>query len=72
MLQNRGERERADHHYGNRFARCNTARGVGNTRRLIAGKKALQYLALLKPDTMDLDGVRAEMTEHILNLLKTK
>ena len=44
----------------------------GNTRRLIAGKKALQYLALLKPDTMDLDGVRAEMTEHILNLLKTK
>ena len=36
MLQNRGERERADHHYGNRFARCNTARGVGNTRRLMS------------------------------------
>ncbi len=41
----------------------------GNTRRMLEAKKALQYLALLKPDTMDLEVVRAEMINHILNLL---
>ncbi len=34
----------------------------------IAAKIALRYLALLEPDKMDLDGVRAEMVLHILNL----
>ena len=36
----------------------------------ILGRKALQYLALLPRDTMDLDMVRAEMIEHILKLRK--
>ena len=41
----------------------------GNTERKLTANKALQYLALLKPAEMDLDVVRAEMTEHILKLL---
>ena len=34
------------------------------------GRKALQYLVLLPRDKMDLNGVRAEMIEHILKLRK--
>ena len=34
----------------------------------IAARKALQYLALLKRDKMDLNAVRAEMIEHILKI----
>ncbi len=41
----------------------------GQIARKIAGRKALQYLALLKPNAMDLEVVRAEMIEHILKLL---
>ena len=41
----------------------------GNTERKLTANKALQYLALLKPAEMDLEVVRAEMTEHILKLL---
>jgi hypothetical protein len=43
--------------------------GSGDTERKLTANKALQYLALLKPAEMDLDVVRAEMTEHILKLL---
>lgn len=41
----------------------------GDVRRKVEAKKALQYLALLKPAEMDLDVVRAEMIERILKLL---
>ncbi len=41
----------------------------GNTERMLTGKKALQYMALLKPAEMDLEVVRGEMVEHILKLL---
>ena len=41
----------------------------GDVHRAIEAKKALQYLALLKPSEMDLNVVRAEMTARILNLL---
>ena len=41
----------------------------GDVHRAIEAKKALQYLALLKPGEMDLNAVRAEMTARILNLL---
>lgn len=40
----------------------------GNIRRKLEGKKALQYLALLKGAEMDLDEVRAEIIEFILKL----
>jgi hypothetical protein len=40
----------------------------GNTERALAGKKALQYLALLNGAEMDLNVVRAEMINHILRL----
>jgi hypothetical protein len=36
---------------------------------MLTGKKALQYMALLKPAEMDLEVVRGEMVEHILKLL---
>jgi len=34
----------------------------------MAARQALMYLALLKPDTMDLNVVRLEMITHILKL----
>ncbi|MEI7435804.1 MAG: hypothetical protein WCL16_03230, partial [bacterium] len=40
----------------------------GNTDRMLEGKKALQYLALLNGAEMDLNGVRAEMINYILKL----
>jgi hypothetical protein len=41
----------------------------GNTERMLEGKKALQYLALLKGAEMDLNAVRAEMINYILKLM---
>lgn len=40
----------------------------GNTDRKLQAKKALQYLALLKGDEMDLNTVRAEMINYIMKL----
>lgn len=37
--------------------------------RIIQAKKILQFIAELKPTTMDLDSVRAEMIEYILKLM---
>ena len=44
----------------------------GQTPRQLAGKKALQYMALLEPSKMDMDGVRAEMINHILKLISMR
>jgi hypothetical protein len=44
----------------------------GNTERMLEGRKALQYLALLDGAEMDLDGVRAEMTQYILKLISLR
>lgn len=41
----------------------------GDTTRKLEAGKALQYMALLEPDSMDLEAVRAELIEHILNLI---
>jgi hypothetical protein len=41
----------------------------GDTDRALEGKKALQYLALLDGEEMDLDVVRAEMIEYMLKLI---
>ena len=40
-----------------------------DVRRAIEAKKALQYLALLKPGEMDLNVVRAEIVDRILKML---
>ncbi|HOS43736.1 MAG TPA: hypothetical protein PK794_08605, partial [Armatimonadota bacterium] len=42
----------------------------GTTARLLEGKKALHYLALLNGAEMDLDVVRAEMIDRILRLMR--
>ena len=47
---------------------CREAEKSGKTDASIAARKALQYLALLKRDKMDLNAVRAEMIEHILKV----
>ena len=47
---------------------CREAEKSGKTDASIAARKALQYLALLKRDKMDLNAVRAEMIEYILKI----
>ncbi len=42
----------------------------GNIDYVCEGRKALQYLAALDPDEMDLNCVRAEMIEYILKLMR--
>jgi len=40
----------------------------GNTERMLEGRKALQFMALLDASAMDLNAVRAEMINYILKL----
>ena len=47
---------------------CREAREKGKIEAKIAAEKALQYLALLNREQMDLNAVRAEMIEHILKV----
>lgn len=47
---------------------CFEAEKSGKIAASIAARKALQYLALLKHDKMDLNAVRAEMIEYILKI----
>ena len=47
---------------------CREAEKSGKIDASIAARKALQYLALLKRDKMDMNAVRAEMIEHILKI----
>ena len=47
---------------------CREAEKSGKIDASIAARKALQYLALLKRDKMDLNAVREEMIEYILKL----
>lgn len=49
---------------------CLEAEKSGKIDASIAARKALQYLALLKRDKMDLNAVRAEMIEYILKIRK--
>jgi hypothetical protein len=44
----------------------------GSTERMLEGKKALQYLALLNGAEMDVNVVRAEMINYILKLMQMR
>lgn len=49
---------------------CLEADKSGKRTAMLAARKALQYLALLKRDKMDLNAVREEMIEYILKIRK--
>ena len=56
-----------------RYATClkglvREAEAGASARAKVVARRALQYLALLKRDRMDLNAVRAEMIEHILKI----